>query len=139
MGVSICEYIIAIVHKLSLLLITFCLNRDRDNRPSDPLPGSAVIPNLDEPNRLIVTFNQSLGPIGFQTDGRYNVIDTDYETYSLVYSCSKIAYFFKSESAWILTREKVLDETKLEELKMKFPDGVVRNLKKTDQSCNFDY
>ena len=39
---------------------------------------------------------------------KYDVIDTDYETYALVYSCTDAAlYGDKSEYAWILTREDI--------------------------------
>ena len=47
----------------------------------------------------------------------YDIIDTDYETYTLVYGCSMVEGQGKRENAWVLTRElidtveKRLDET----------------------------
>lgn len=38
--------------------------------------------------------------------GDYRVLDTDYTTYSVVYSCTSYL-FFKSENVWILTRKHV--------------------------------
>ena len=49
--------------------------------------------------------------------GNYHVIDTDYETYALVYGCSVRDGEPKNENAWVLTRaaieteDKRLDET----------------------------
>ena len=47
----------------------------------------------------------------------YDVIDTDFETYALVYGCRQLPGYGKFENAWVLTRdsidsvEKRLDET----------------------------
>ena len=38
-------------------------------------------------------------------DGDYRVLDTDYENYSVVYSCSQSFIFIKTEYIWILTRD----------------------------------
>lgn len=37
--------------------------------------------------------------------GDYQVLETDYENYSFVYSCSDFGGLYKSEFFWILTRE----------------------------------
>ena len=37
-------------------------------------------------------------------DGDYEILDTDYDSYAVVYSCSQFL-FFKYELGWILTRE----------------------------------
>ena len=37
--------------------------------------------------------------------GNYDVVDTDYENYSVVYSCTNFLFgLYRSEYAWILTR-----------------------------------
>ena len=36
----------------------------------------------------------------------YNVVDTDYDNYILIYNCSKAWHGGKSEAAWLMTREK---------------------------------
>jgi len=35
----------------------------------------------------------------------YNVIDTDYDSYSIVYSCSKIASIYRIESFYVISRD----------------------------------
>ncbi len=44
----------------------------------------------------------------FAPDGDYRVLATDYKNYSVVYSCSDMFGFAKTENVWILTREKEL-------------------------------
>lgn len=57
----------------------------------------------------------------------YDVIDTDYDTYALVYGCKILAGYGKFENAWVLTRESIdsvekrIDET---ELKKKFESAI---------------
>ena len=47
--------------------------------------------------------------------GAYNVLDTDYQTYSVVYSCwNDPLKIMKIESAWILARSRTLDATNLD-------------------------
>jgi hypothetical protein len=44
----------------------------------------------------------------------YHIIDSDYENYSIVYSCSNTYFgYARSEIAWILSRDQVMDETLL--------------------------
>ena len=42
-------------------------------------------------------------------DGDYEILDTDYDSYAVVYSCSQFL-FFKYELGWILTREAKVSE-----------------------------
>lgn len=71
--------------------------------------GKAIIKNKNESNKLIVEFN--VGPRNLiKTTGNYNVIDTDYDTYALIYSCRHMFYVFKVEYAWILSRKRTLDD-----------------------------
>jgi apolipoprotein D and lipocalin family protein len=47
----------------------------------------------------------------------YHIIDSDYENYSIVYSCSNTYFGYgRSETAWILSRDQVMDEALLQEL-----------------------
>ena len=46
---------------------------------------------------------QCLVKFGFFGGGDYRIVDTDYDNYALVFSCSDF-YFFHVEFAWILTR-----------------------------------
>ena len=69
--------------------------------------------------------------VSFSTDPdmtgatNYNVIDTDYTSYTLVYGCDNTAVG-KTESVWILGRETTMSDEKLEEvyaiMKEKLPD-----------------
>ncbi len=40
-------------------------------------------------------------------DGDYQIVDTDYTNYSVVYSCKTYFFFFRNENVWALTRDKV--------------------------------
>jgi len=42
----------------------------------------------------------------FTPAGDYWLLDTDYTGYAIVYTCSDVLGLFKSEFAWLLTREK---------------------------------
>lgn len=44
-------------------------------------------------------------PVAYDTT--LNVLDTDYETYSVVYSCSPIGPFGHTDSVWVLTRDRL--------------------------------
>ncbi|XP_052713093.1 apolipoprotein D-like [Crassostrea angulata] len=67
--------------------------------------GDAYIPDPKYPSRLGVRFS-NLAPYG-----RYWVLDTDYTTHTMIYSCSDILGLFHISYAWILSRERTLDES----------------------------
>ncbi len=63
--------------------------------------GIARIPNLNEPNKLKVKFDiQIFGQTVIRPDGDYNVLDTDYVSYSLVYSCQETNLLFLWRVFW---------------------------------------
>ncbi|KAJ8315163.1 hypothetical protein KUTeg_007313 [Tegillarca granosa] len=68
--------------------------------------GTATISDPAVPAKLKVKFSR------FQPAGNYWVLDTDYNTYSLVYSCQDL-YIAHSEITWILTRDRagISDDT----------------------------
>ena len=76
--------------------------------------GSAAILNTNEPAKLLVTFQ--FGPIKVSSD--YWVLETDYNTYSLVYSCRSVLGN-KSEFAWILSRRNTLSQDIVNNLRNK--------------------
>ena len=43
--------------------------------------------------------------VRFQPAGDYKVLETDYENYTVVYTCIGVPHVFNIEYAWILTRE----------------------------------
>ena len=74
----------------------------------------------------------------------FRVVDTDYETYSVVYSC--IPYpFFKDEIMWILTRARIPDSSIITTaeniIKAKLPNYSLDNFKKIQQggTCRYLY
>lgn len=79
-------------------------------------------------NHLTINFNISLFDIfTFETsDGMYNVIETDYDNYSVVYSCKErcigpswFRYCWKDETGWLLFRENTVPRDSYEFVKSK--------------------
>lgn len=84
----------------------------------------------DDPAKLSVKFSK------YQPAGPYWILDTDYETYSLVWSCSDF-YFARTEIAWILTRSRDgLDDPTKNRLKdiLRSYNVRVSPFQKTDQT-----
>ncbi|XP_015111737.1 apolipoprotein D [Diachasma alloeum] len=95
--------------------------------PSE-IEGLARVVDAKDPGKLAVRFSSS--PV----DGSYWILDTDYESYSAVWSCQSLL-FANTQFAWILTREQNPSETVVEKAKDAFRKyGIIVNLfEKTDQ------
>ena len=52
----------------------------------------------------------------------YNIIDTDYISYSIVYNCRSSKWYEKEESLWILTRETTISDDLLATIKAKIKE-----------------
>jgi lipocalin len=104
----------------------------------DYVKGYAQAPNQNEPNRLLVTLPVYNGVIKVVNTGEYNVLETDYTTYSVVYSCRNLFMGFKYEITWILGRNKTLDCNIVSALKKKLKKkGIDTNsFIQVDQTCN---
>ncbi|XP_012941900.1 apolipoprotein D [Aplysia californica] len=76
--------------------------------------GHAVVPDSDEPARLRVSF---FGDDDEEEDPNYLVVDTDYETFAVVFSCRPIYTIFNMQMAWILTREADAVPANIDDLK----------------------
>eukprot|EP00347_Sterkiella_histriomuscorum_P019149 403342759 len=78
----------------------------------------------------------------FFARGDYRVISTDYDKYSLVFSCSSY-YLFKNEFFWILSKQRTIDDSLLQEIKgimeIEVPRYQFESLLKTDQGDSCDY
>jgi hypothetical protein len=73
--------------------------------------GYALAPDSGKPNHLLVYFTG-------ETPAEYNIWKSDYSTYSLVYTCKQIVpRLLKLELIWILSKQKTLDETVVQDLK----------------------
>ncbi|CAF1097004.1 unnamed protein product [Didymodactylos carnosus] len=70
--------------------------------------GTATVKDPKVPAAFVVQFNSGI-------KGDYNVISTDYINYSLVYACESILGL-KVEFIWILSREKTLSDSIINEL-----------------------
>ena len=105
----------------------------------DYINGYAYVPNVAEPSKLkvvlpIIVANTTL----FENTGNYNVWQTDYTQYSVVYSCKQvIPKVLKYEIVWLLSRTKTLDQQLVQNLKQILKDKGVDTSKflKVDQSC----
>jgi apolipoprotein D and lipocalin family protein len=98
--------------------------------------GNATVPDLSEPNKLLVKFPRSFSA------GKYQVWTTDYRNYALVYSCTTIVpYIFKLELIWILSREPTLSNDTVQMLKSTLSAAEVStsDFEKTVQTnCNYN-
>jgi len=61
--------------------------------------------NTNKPGKLIVNFYDPKS-IRVATTTNYNILDTDYTSYTIVYACSSRNAGKKSEFLWILTRQQ---------------------------------
>ncbi|XP_053186138.1 apolipoprotein D-like [Scomber japonicus] len=76
---------------------------------TNSISGSARAKDPSEPAKLLVSFFENSPP------APYWVLSTDYDSYSLVYSCTDLGVLHV-EFAWIMSREPTLPEETLEEL-----------------------
>jgi hypothetical protein len=98
-----------------------------------------------ESKDAVATFDGAKGAVKFfpyAPAGDYEVLDTDYFTYAIVYSCSNF-YLAKSEYIWVLTRAQFVDESliynALQTIKSKVPDYDQTNIRRTAHggSCKY--
>jgi len=89
------------------------------NRRKDPTKGllsakgNATLgepDNAEKPAKLVVNFYDPPSRVK-STTTNYNVIDTDYTSYTIVYFCRQKDASTKSEFLWILTRQRIPPQT----------------------------
>ena len=108
--------------------------------------GKAVQSEIDGPGSFVVDFFQEPDP---KEESNYNVVDTDYRTYALVYNCSESStwwgWTYTSESFNLLARGNELSDELLTSLEAKmkylipyfdYDYYVVPTLH--DESCNYE-
>jgi len=94
--------------------------------------GEAIVREQSEPAKLAVRFSE------YAPYGPYWVVDTDYESYAFIWSCTDYLFGLgHTEFAWLLGREKHLEHEVVSRiLENARSMGVsVQELIDTDQSC----
>lgn len=97
--------------------------------------GEAVLaPSRSNLARLIVNFDSQPFFVRSSTPN-YNVIETDYDNYAIVYTCSDKFGLAKSEILWILTRQRFPDRNLIQSIKEKIRRSGIdtKRLRRTDQ------
>lgn len=64
-----------------------------------------VTSDPEHPAKLTINFPTASG-----TDAPYWVLDTDYQNYSVVYSCTSYGSYLSLRTVWILTRDRHPDQ-----------------------------
>lgn len=76
-------------------------------------------------------------------NGDYQVIDTDYSNYSVVYGCKNYFFIFKYEQVWALTRTAIPSASVISSydqvIRDKIPQYGFENFKNTKQGGNCIY
>ncbi|CAF0987154.1 unnamed protein product, partial [Brachionus calyciflorus] len=106
---------------------------------TDVINGYAFVPNANTPNHLLVVLKVPISGFFIERTGKYDVWATDYQTYSLVYSCQIVPPTNrKIENVFILSRTKTLDPAVLTNLKnMLASKGFnISQLSVTTQDCD---
>jgi len=103
---------------------------------SQEAEGTAILNNPTDPSvpgELIVNFD-SQPEFTRASSTNYNVIETDYDQFSIVYSCNNYG-FMKSEILWVLTRKQFPGKELIEYIynKIKYLGLNTRRLRKTVQ------
>ncbi|XP_052817967.1 apolipoprotein D-like [Mya arenaria] len=87
------------------------LNQDvKPNGNEENTTGTAYYKDENDKSKLTVQ-------LGTSPEANYWVVETDYDTYSLVYSCTDLEGFARAEIYWILARETSLPEATVNKLK----------------------
>ncbi|KAL6104006.1 apod [Pungitius sinensis] len=82
------------------------------NGTINSISGSATAKDASEPAKLLVSFFENAPP------APYWVLSTDYDNYTLVYSCTDLE-LVHVDFAWIMSRKPTLPEETLKELQNK--------------------
>ncbi|XP_077295529.1 apolipoprotein D-like [Arctopsyche grandis] len=103
----------------------------KTNQPSS-IAGTATFTENSGVAKLSVVFPS----IPFGRAAPYWVLDTDYDNYAVVYSCTEFL-FFHTDNVWILTRSPVPDQTIVDQAYSVMKDNGLKTslLIPTDLSC----
>ena len=97
----------------------FVLNQQRKTKTDETkeFPIFGKVKPTGESGRFELTFSTVFAK------GTYDVLETDYKTYSVVYTCGTVAGFITTERVWILSREPSLSQGKIDDIL----DSIERN------------
>ncbi|KAM7344100.1 apolipoprotein D-like [Cochliomyia hominivorax] len=118
--------------KANVVNVKNSLVYENNNMYSDILGTASVVAN----GKLLVKFTVS--PV-ISVSSNYWILDTDYENYSVVYSCVPVTDELHSTIVWILTREALPEPDIIEKALSVLKDNNIslNELKVTNQiSCN---
>ncbi|XP_071800106.1 apolipoprotein D-like [Asterias amurensis] len=109
------------------------VNSAIDEATGEPnsVEGYAYAPNPEVPAKLKVQFGESFFA------GNYWVLDTDYETFSMVHSCTGL-FFFNFQINWLLSPTQTLESGAVQDALRKFEDAgidVSRFIESNQRGC----
>ncbi len=111
-------------------MVITILSFTRDSNLPSGIQGYAYIPNADKPNHLKLKFPNIPA-------GTYQVLDTDYDAYTVIYSCTQLVpYIAKLELTWILSRTSTLSDATRSRLRTVLKENGIKteaDLRFTDQ------
>ena len=79
----------------------FVLNQQRSGNETKEFPLLGKVKPTGESGRLMVNFDLIFG---IYVKGSYNVLDTDYSSYTVIYTCDTFFGYLTTEYVWILSR-----------------------------------
>lgn len=114
---------------------TVAVHNTQYNPSTDSVDGATAVATFDGAHGKVKFF-------WYAPAGDYQVLDTDYENFAIVYSCDTY-YVAKTEYIWILTRQQVVDDSvimkALKTLKEKVPDYDQTQVRRTKQAGTCKY
>jgi len=94
--------------------------------------------NAEKPGKFVVNFYGERKSKKISTTTNYNVIETDYTSYSIIYFCRQVTASEKSEFLWLVTRQRDAPMTLVNAMTKKVQDegiDVTRLTKQIQTDC----
>lgn len=103
--------------------------------------GKGTCPNAEA--KCLVNFGKESSWFSKFTDGNYWVVDTDYTSYSLVYSCNNYLGLYHLEFLWALSREQLPSEETMNNIevaikKLGYPSDKIRRRTLQGNTCKYE-
>jgi len=96
------------------------------------------------PNKLLVSFNFNPARAVRDRRSNYNVMDTDYENYTIVMDCVEIGQVGSVEFGWILSRDQQFRESEMfaqvhQKAIEQFGFKTENTIQASQDDCTYDY